>query len=214
MYILSLRFITVKQLFLHNVIRGLKAFFNSCYVCHQKAIPGRENVMNDDDLQSAYSFSDLGMKNHWENLFENRKARVREISDAEIMEYINQDNYTELEPRLKQSGFQGWIPDLKNLHLGPKAFDKQGFAKDNSHWVAFSYKPLPSTFWPTNGSTDDVMIRLPGKFRTDKNGKYSREIYKANLAILEANIKGVKEIGCLPVDENVIGKDLDGDHFS
>jgi hypothetical protein len=77
--------------------------------------------------------------------------------------------------------------------------------------VAFNYKPLPSTFWPTNGSTDDVMIRLPEPFRQDASGAYSPDVYKVNLAVLEATIKGLSEIGCLPVDEVHVGKDLDGD---
>ena len=184
---------------------------NPCYVCHQDAIEGRENVMNDADLQEAYSFSDVGMTNHWKNLFEDRSARIAGITDQEIIDWIRGDNYSELPSRLREAGFKGWIPDLKNLHLGSEAFDEQGFAKDGSQWVAFSYKPFPSTFWPTNGSTDDVMIRLPENYRTDKAGKPSPDIYKANLAILEANIKGVNRIGCLPVDEKTIGKDLDGD---
>lgn len=37
---------------------------NPCYVCHQDQIEGRENVMNDADLQEAYSFSETGMTNH------------------------------------------------------------------------------------------------------------------------------------------------------
>ena len=184
---------------------------NPCYVCHQDAIEGRENVMNDADLQEAYSFSDVGMTNHWKNLFEDRSARIAGITDQEIIDWIRGDNYSELPSRLREAGFKGWIPDLKNLHLGSEAFDEQGFAKDGSQWVAFSYKPFPSTFWPTNGSTDDVMIRLPENYRTDKEGKPSPDIYKANLAILEANIKGIGRIGCLPVDEKTIGKDLDGD---
>jgi hypothetical protein len=184
---------------------------NPCYVCHQDAINGRENVMNDADLQEAYSFSDVGMTNQWKNLFEDRSDRVKAISDREILDYIAGDNYSELPSRLREAGFKGWIPDLKNLHLGKDAFDGQGFAKDGSQWVAFNYKPFPSTFWPTNGSTDDVMIRLPDSFRTDKQGKPSLEIYKANLAILEANIKGVDRIGALPIDEAAVGKDLDGD---
>ncbi len=188
-----------------------EGFFNPCYVCHQNAIEGRENVMNDMHLQAAYSFSDLGTTNHWENLFEDRTERVSEISDEEILEYIDQDNYTDLAQRLREAGFEGWIPDLQNLHLGPEAFDKQGFAKDGSHWVAYNYKPLPSSFWPTNGSTDDVMIRLPKGFRSNKQGQHSDDIYRANLAILEANIKGTKEIGSLPIDENAIGKDLNND---
>jgi hypothetical protein len=184
---------------------------NPCYVCHQDAINGRENVMNDADLQEAYSFSDVGMTNQWKNLFEDRRDRVKAISDREILDYIAGDNYSELPSRLREAGFKGWIPDLKNLHLGKDAFDGQGFAKDGSQWVAFNYKPFPSTFWPTNGSTDDVMIRLPQIFRSDKQGKPSLEIYKANLAILEANIKGVDRIGALPIDEAAVGKDLDGD---
>jgi hypothetical protein len=184
---------------------------NPCYVCHQDSIDGRENMMNDADLQEAYSFSDVGMTNQWKNLFEDRRERVEAISDRAILDYIAGDNYSELPSRLREAGFKGWIPDLKNLHLGKDAFDGQGFAKDGSQWVAFNYKPFPSTFWPTNGSTDDVMIRLPEIYRSDKDGKPSLEIYKANLAILEANIKGVDRTGSLPVDETAVGKDLDGD---
>jgi hypothetical protein len=153
---------------------------NPCYVCHQDAIDGRENVMNDADLQEAYSFSDVGMTNHWKNLFEDRSARIAAIGDQEIIDWIRGDNYSELPSRLREAGFKGWIPDLGNLHLGAGAFDEEGFAKDGSQWVAFNYKPFPSTFWPTN-------------------------------AVLEANIKGVDRIGCLPVDEKVVGQDLDGD---
>lgn len=185
--------------------------YNSCYVCHQDAIPGRENTMNDADLQVSYSFSELGLTNHWRNLFEDRTARVDRITDDEIMAYIAQDNYSELSPRLREAGFNGWIPDLENLQEGPGAFDDEGFANDGSHWVAFNYKPFPSTFWPTNGSTDDVMLRLPAAYRTDRRGNYSRDIYKANLAILEAGIKGMAEIGCLPIDERAVGVDLDAD---
>lgn len=184
---------------------------NPCYVCHQDSIDGRENVMNDGELQEAYSFSDLGMTNHWKNLFEDRTQRIDAITDSEILEYIRDDNYSELPSRLESAGFKGWIPDLKNLQLGKDAFDEHGVAKDGSHWVAFNYKPFPSTFWPTNGSTDDVMIRLPEIFRTDASGKFSADIYLANLTILEANIKGLKSITTLPVEESRIGKDLDGD---
>jgi len=184
---------------------------NACYVCHQDHIEGRENRMNDGDLQEAYSFSDLGMTNHWKNLFEDRTARTAAISDGEISSYISEDNYSELPSRLREKDFKGWIPDLKDLHLGADAFDSHGFAKDGSQWVAFNYKPFPSTFWPTNGSTDDVMIRLPEAYRSGGDGNPSLEVYKANLAILEANIKGVETIGTLTIDEHIIGKDLDGD---
>lgn len=184
---------------------------NPCYVCHQDAIPGRENTMNDADLQAAYTFSDVGTHNHWDNLFEDRSERVNAISDQDILAWVNQDNYSELAPRLKAAGFKAWIPDMKDLHLGAAAFDRQGFAKDGSGWVAFNYKPMPSTFWPTNGSTDDVMIRLPEPFRVDKNGKPSRAVYRANLAILEARIKGLEKVSVDPIDERKVATDLDGD---
>lgn len=185
--------------------------FNPCYVCHQDPIPGRENTMSDADLQAAYTFSDVGFHNHWDNLFEDRSAKVAKISDKEILKWINQDNYTALAPRLKEAGFKGWIPDLKDLQKGALAFGADGFAKDGSDWVAFNYKPLPSTFWPTNGSTDDVMIRLAPKFRKDESGKPSKDVYRANLAITEAIIKGLKEITVAPLDENKVNKDLNGD---
>ena len=188
-----------------------QAFSNPCYVCHQAPVAGRENVMNDMDLQEAYSFSEPGMRNHWENLFEDRSGRIAGISDAGILDYISQDNYSELPGRLKAANFHGWIPDLRNLQLAAAAFNEEGFATDGSQWLAFSYKPFPSTFWPTNGSTDNVMIQLPERFRTDGSGRESADIYKANLAILEANIKGLEKIGCLPVDEAALGRDLDGD---
>jgi hypothetical protein len=184
---------------------------NPCYVCHQEGVAGRENVMNDGDLQAEYRFSETGATNHWRNLFEDRSARVARISDADILEWIGQDNYSELPGRLRAAGFQGWIPDLAGLERGAAAFDEQGFARDGSGWVAINYKPFPSTFWPTNGSTDDVMIRLPGEFRRDARGRESRAVYRANLAILEMNIKGLAEVRTWPIDERALGLDLDGD---
>ena len=185
--------------------------FNPCYVCHQDHIPGRENRMNDARLQRAYSFSQAGQTNRWRNLFEDRTKRVAAMSDAAIQAWINEDNFSELAGRLEAVQFRGYIPRLHNLAAGAAAFDEQGFAKDGSHWVAFTYKPFPSTFWPTNGSTDDVLIRLPAKFRHTQDGVYSREVYKANLAILEAAIKGFETIGSLPIDEVQLGQDLNGD---
>ena len=185
--------------------------FNPCYVCHQDGLEGRENVMNDRDLQIDYSFSDLGQKNHWKNLFEDRSDRVAQISDKAISEYIWQDNYSDLAERLRDAGFEGWIPDMKGLHLAADAFDEEGFAKDGSNWIAFNYKPFPSTFWPTNGSTDDVMIRLPESFRSKEDGTYSKDVYKANLAILEALMKGYEKIDCLPLNEEEVGLDLNQD---
>ncbi|MGB1220323.1 MAG: hypothetical protein ACPG43_02230, partial [Alcanivoracaceae bacterium] len=82
-----------------------------------------------------------------------------------------------------------------------------------SGWVAFNYKPLPSTFWPTNGSTDDVMIQLPEAFRSSRchgDSTNSRDTYLANLSILEMAIKGLDSISTPPIDEQGVCQDLDG----
>ena len=185
---------------------------NPCYVCHQDAIAGRENVMNDGNLQAKYDFkTEFGVINHWRNLFEDRSQRVARISDAEILAWIDTDNYSELPARLRAAKFPGWIPDLAGLERGAAAFDAQGFARDGSHWMALNYKPFPSTFWPTNGSSDDVMIRLPDVFRRNEAGEQSRDVYLANLALLEIGIKSLAEVDTFPLDERRVGVDLDGD---
>ncbi len=186
--------------------------YNPCYVCHQNTLGAhRENSMNDLDLQVSYSFSDVALKNHWLNLFEDRSKRVAAISDVDIRAWVDVDNYQDLAQRLRDANFQGWIPDLQNLALGTGAFDETGLALDGSHWVAFNYKPLPSTFWPTNGSTDDVMIRLDNAFRLAVDGVYSKDVYRANLSILEASIKGLAAITTVPIDERAVQQDLNGD---
>ncbi|WP_086929895.1 hypothetical protein [Agarilytica rhodophyticola] len=187
---------------------------NPCLTCHQFtfANEGRANRMDDGDLQGDYGFSDVGVKNHWKNLFEDRTERIAAIPDDEILEYINQDNYSALAPSLVARGWNGWVPDLADLQLGAQAFDENGFAKDGSGWVAFNYMPLPSTFWPTNGSTDDVMIRLPEKFRTTAAGKYDRNIYVLNLTVVEAAIKNFRTLSIPTMNEVALGFDIDGDN--
>jgi len=167
--------------------------------------------MNDQRLQSEYDFADVALKNHWTNLFVDRRPLIARIDDQQIVEYVAQDNYSSLAERLEQSGWQGYIPRVKDLQEAGAVFDRWGLARDGSGWVAFNYKPLPSTFWPTNGSTDDVMIRLPEAFRSDADGSYDREIYLLNLSIAEAAIKNLTEISIPPTDERRIGVDLDGD---
>ena len=167
--------------------------FNPCYTCHQTHPPasGRPNLMDDAHLQGVYAFSEVGIENHWSNLFVDRRAAIAAIPDAEIRAYVAIDNYTPLIETLRSSDFRGWIPDLDDLAYPERAFDREGRARDGSGWIAFQYKPLPSTFWPTNGSIDDVMIRLPPAFRQDAAGRPSWPVYLANLSMLEAAIKGM-----------------------
>lgn len=191
---------------------------NPCYTCHT-SLNGR-NEMDDDDLQREYAFSDFGLVNHWTNLFEDRSAAIAQITETEVLEYIREDNYRALRENLQsRDDYVGWVPDLKNLAMaGSLAFDEEGFARDGSWWRSIIYKPFLGTFWPTNGSTDDVMIRLAPPFYHDADGQPSREIYKINLAILEAAIASPNTVPLSalnrevePIDETLAGVDLDGD---
>jgi hypothetical protein len=186
---------------------------NPCWTCHTSS--HGLNAMTDWDLQKEYAFSDAALTNHWQNLFADQTAAIARISDQEITSWIREDNYTPLRQALSaKSGYPGYVPDL-DLQRG---FDDRGFARDGSGWRAVRYKPFPGTFWPTNGSTDDVFVRLPPEFRRDAQGRESIEIYATNLAILEASIvadplakrrAALREIE--PIDERAGGLDLDGD---
>jgi Tol biopolymer transport system component len=93
-------------------------------------------------------------------------------------------------------------------------FDNQGFDRDPTNgftgWRAFAYYPFPSTYWPTNGSTDDVIIRLAKNFRINEKGEFDPMVYRINLAIVEALINK-RSVNIEKVDENRFGVDLDKD---
>ncbi|MBX2813654.1 MAG: hypothetical protein KTR25_17690 [Myxococcales bacterium] len=190
---------------------------NPCWTCHTAS--RYPNGMNDWDLQREYAFSRVGTTNHWTNLFEDRTETIKKISNDEILAYIRTDNYTPFRAamlrrakELTQTGYTGYIPDIDFR----KGFDPEGFAQDGSRWRAFRYKPFLGTFWPTNGSTDDVFIRLPLIFHTDAKGAASRAIAKINFAILEAAMTAPIDAAFVdlkrkvePINETLAGIDLD-----
>lgn len=197
-------------------------FHNPCFNCHISSI--EPNYFNDWDLQTEYSFKEFAQKNHWTNLFKDKTQAVADINDSEILDYVRKSNYFNdkgellLAQKLKtlndrwdidsDKQWDGYIPDCYFN------FDNEGFDKDKSNnytgWRAFGYYPFLGTFWPTNGSTDDVLIRLPMDFRTDANGIFNLEIYKINLLIVEALIKQ-KNIKTFDIDESKYGIDLNKD---
>ncbi|WP_339898910.1 hypothetical protein [uncultured Gilvimarinus sp.] len=185
---------------------------NPCYICHQSYSDDRSrpNIMNDGFLQGAYDFSDIGNTNRWSNLFKNRSAEINAISDEFMRDYINQDNYSALAAWFQTDAWSGRAPVIKNLADGAAAFDENGLARDDSRWVAFNYKPVPSTFWPTNGSTDDVMIRLPDAF-SEIDGQYSRDVYFANLTLVEMAIVDKDHLPSIALDEAASGIDFNAD---
>lgn len=186
---------------------------NPCYACHQTYAreEKRPNIMNDGTLQGAYEFSDLGTTNHWKNLFIDRTDLIADISDEEIKAWIMQDNYTPFINAMKSDeDWGGEVTEIKDLAFPSKAFNQDGTAKDGSHWVAFNYKPFPSTFWPTNGSTGDVMIRLAANFR-ELNGKFSKDAYFANLALVEMAVKDIQSLSTPSISEIALNVDLNQD---
>ncbi|RXF04636.1 hypothetical protein [Pseudoalteromonas sp. PS5] len=185
---------------------------NPCYACHQSYDDkSRPNMMRDANLQGAYEFSDLGFKNHWKNLFIDRSELIKRISDQDITNWVNQDNYTPFIEKLKNDpSWKGEITPIKDLAYPDKAFNELGIANDGSGWVAFNYKPFPSTFWPTNGSTGDVMIRLADAFR-EKGDTYNQDVYLTNLSLVEMAVKGLDEISTPLISELRVGEDLNGD---
>jgi hypothetical protein len=156
---------------------------NPCWVCHVRGV--RPNFLEDWELQLEYAFSPFALQNRWSNLFVDRSLALEAIGDEEILTWVRQDNYRGFRQALEslqQAGrYPGYVPDL-DFEAG---FDEAGFARDGSGWRAFRYKPFPGTFWPTNGSTDDVLVRLPPAFREDATGRPSAELYRDNLDILE-----------------------------
>ena len=183
---------------------------NPCYACHQSYDRGekRPNQMGDGTLQGNYEFSDVGLTNSWKNLFIDRRELIAGIKDDAILKYITQDNYT---AAIEGDGTIPSYMHIENLSAGAAAFDEDGLAKDNSRWVSYNYKPFPSTFWPTNGSTGDAMIRLPQAFQQHK-GQYSRDVYIANLTLVEMALKEVDTLPVLGINEKALGLDINDDN--
>ncbi|OYY31424.1 MAG: hypothetical protein B7Y52_01755 [Sulfurovum sp. 28-43-6] len=192
---------------------------NPCFSCH---INSKEpNYVDDAALQALYPLSDYTKTNRFTNLFKDRSKAVAAIDDATIDAYIAEDNYRKnntllLAEKLKHlpaswdvngdGSWGGYVPDCYF------DFDAHGFDKAPNgaytRWRAFAYYPFLGTFWPTNGSTDDVLIRLHEDFAKDEKGVFDLEVYTLNLSIVEAMIKQ-KDITIEPVDEQKYGLDLD-----
>ncbi|SIO03521.1 hypothetical protein SAMN05444722_0187 [Rhodovulum sp. ES.010] len=196
---------------------------NPCSTCHVRS-RAPNYIIGDAGLQLEYAFPKPALTNPWSNLFVDRTEAIAAVPDAEIDAYVAQGNYfdpdgtitlarvlNDLPPEWDEDGDGEWAGYVPDCHFN---FDAEGFdhAPDGTPtgWRAFAYVPLPGGFWPTNGSTDDVLIRLADPFRTTEDGTYDREIYKVNLAITEALILRA-DVTIDPADETRLGVDLDKD---
>lgn len=194
---------------------------NPCFTCH--VMPRSPNFVIDHDLQLEHAFPEYARTNRWANLFEDRTEAVAAIDDATIDRYVAESNYLAEGELLLASVLsavpEGWDFDGDGEWGGylPDAyfdFDDEGFDRDPhgelTGWRAFAYAPTPGTFWPTNGSMGDALIRLGDVFREDEEGSADRQIYVTNLAIVEALIRRA-DVPIAPTDEAAMGVDLDKD---
>lgn len=195
---------------------------NSCYVCH--TVGERPNRLNDSDLQKEYAFPAFAETNNWGNSTQDRSSKTKRISDHNIMQYIRQNNYidenrniilkkTLAHPKTtwdsnSDGRWSGVIPDVY-FDFDDKGFDRNPQGQYTG-WRAYAYYPFPTTHWPTNGSFSDGLIRLPEEFRQKSKGKFDKETYIVNLAIVESLVKK-EDIPIDLVDENIWGVDLNKD---
>jgi hypothetical protein len=202
--------------------RESEAAKNPCFPCHVRSDP--PNYADDGDLQLRYKFPEGAASNPWLNLFSPPVERVPHAADEEVLAYVRRSNYFDDEGGIAlarslvplaaewdgqaDGKWDGFVPDAWFR------FDDAGFdrAADGSPtgWRAFAYAPFVGTFFPTNGSADDVLIRLDPSLREDESGHPDREVYVVNLAIVEALVRRA-DVAIDEVDEARLGVDLDLD---
>jgi len=195
---------------------------NPCYTCHRNALA--PNYTDDAALQVEYQIPTPAAENPWKNTIDPPIARAAPVSDAALLAYVRDSNYFDaagkiavrayldpLTPGWDGAGdkrWNGFIPDAR-FHFDDEGFDQNEDGSDDG-WRAFAYRPFPGAFMPTNGSMGDVLIRLDPRLRTDSHGRYSRAVYRLNLAIVEALIAR-RDVPIAATDERALGVDLDLD---
>ncbi len=187
---------------------------NPCFTCHVDNRP--PNYIFDGSLQLSYAFGPRSRINPWTNLFVDRTAQIAAIPDDAIRAYVDIDNYAGLATRVVSAAWDsdgdgkwsGFVPDVA-FHFDDAGFDRTVDDRFTG-WRAYGYYPLPGTFWPTNGSFGDALIRLPAPFREDAAGRFDVQVYTINLAILEAVIAR-RDVPIAVTDETRLSTDLDGD---
>jgi hypothetical protein len=195
---------------------------NPCYACHTRS--EAPNFVNDEDLQVTLALPEQAWKNPWTNLLSPPVEHAPPTSDEAMLEYVRQSNYFDAAGHItlarsletppaewdanSNGRWDGFTPDVQF------AFDEQGFdhGPDGAPngWRAFAYYPFVGTFFPTNGSADDVLIRLDPALREDAGGHFDAHVYIVNLAIVEALVSRA-DVPIDPLDETALGVDLDLD---
>jgi hypothetical protein len=210
------------QCFTKTLVAAPGSAKNPCYVCHVDSAP--PNFSRDGNLQVTLSLPLAARENPWRNLFEPPVASAPRASDDEVLRYVRESNYFDDARNLVLSRALDAPPDEWDIDGNGKwdgfvpdvwfAFDERGFdhapGGAPTGWRAFAYYPFPGTFFPTNGSTDDVLIRLDPRLRNDRSGRFDQRTYELNLAIVESLVTR-QDVPIEPVDEPALGIDVDLD---
>lgn len=201
---------------------GVEPARNPCYVCHGGSMA--PNYNDDEDLQTTLTFPSAAADDPWKNLVAPAVLRAPKTTDDDVLRRVRANNYAAADgsPLLAKAlasppdewdidgdhAWGGYVPDA-GLVFDDHGFDHRADGSETG-WRAFAYFPFPGAFFPTNGSTDDVLIRLPRRFQTDDRGAVDRVVYEVNLAVVEALVTRA-DVPIDPVDESALGVDLDRD---
>jgi hypothetical protein len=195
---------------------------NPCYACHTH--PEEPNGVDDSELQTTLNLPVPALHDPWTNLLSPAILRAPPMDDGAVLAYVRQGNYFDddggitLARKLAKppsdwdangnKRWDGFVPDVQ-FHFDEQGFDRRPDGTATG-WRAFAYYPFVGTFFPTNGSADDVLIRLDPSLRQDAAGREDEGVYVVNLAIVEALIARA-DVAIDPVDEVALGVDLDLD---
>jgi hypothetical protein len=195
---------------------------NPCYACHTRS--EAPNFVNDEDLQVNLKLPVPGAKNPWTNLLSAPVAHAPVMSDEAVLQYVRQSNYFDSDGQIAlaralerpsaawdgngNGRWDGFVPDVE-FQFDDHGFDHRSDGTETG-WRAFAYYPFVGTFFPTNGSADDVLIRLDRALREDDAGRLDATIYATNLAIVEALVSR-SDVAIEAADETSLGVDLDLD---
>jgi hypothetical protein len=150
-----------------------------------------------------------------EKLEQRLKKEAIAVPNLDDIEYVRVDNWLPMYSKVRENSSNEWLntktkdkgfilfPALNPNHLFPfnqsnptdngthGYIDNEGFVRcernEYTGWRAVNFFPY-AIFTPLTGSVSGIYLRLPKVFTTE-NGVFSTEIYKANLSILEKNIK-------------------------
>lgn len=196
---------------------------NPCYACHtQSELP---NYTQDGDLQLRLLLPEPAKKNPWSNVLDPPVLHVPRAPDDAVLAHVRASNYFSADGQelalakalatppkeWDENGngsWDGYVPDAW-FHFDAQGFDHRPDGSATG-WRAMAYYPFPGAFFPTNGSTDDVLVRLDPLLHTNGAGQLDDAVYALNFSIALALVTR-HDVPIDAVDEALYGVDLDLD---